>query len=331
MGWILERDAGRVREIPENMLVSSLAIHHVHRCVDAASTAIPIPADIDLSKLAEIMPDDAPPKDNKLRAYLTQRDVGPDQLRRLKPESLAFFGAALLDYIGRWYVQAGKSNEDAETLARRALRELDEWLVASGVRARLQDLAQRRVTNVIAGNALAKTKWDDALARLVAELGRGRVKATGRRNGSGNPESLPASYWPLLTFSDRDFKGRGLLTCACFRADANADCWSDLRFDAEHVLTVWPTAIDRQQAQRESEDGVTGVEPTVDRPRARSARRASQRDATERAITALWPNGSPIGSLKTITAAINVWLKKQNASPVSEDTVSRVLRAQRSP
>jgi hypothetical protein len=62
-------------------------------------------------------------------------------------------------------------------------------------------------------------------------------------------------------------------------------------------------------------------------PAGKSSYRASQRDAVERALRALWANTSPIGSVKTITAHINVWLKEQSAGQVSEDTVSRVLRS----
>jgi hypothetical protein len=70
-----------------------------------------------------------------------------------------------------------------------------------------------------------------------------------------------------------------------------------------------------------------GFESNIESPVGKSRRRAPQRDAAGRALQALWPNGSPIGSVKTITAHINVWLKEQNGSQVSEDTVSRVLRS----
>jgi hypothetical protein len=325
--WILDRDARRVWQIPENMVVTTLAIQHVHRWVDVASETTPIPPDIDLSRLIEIVPEEAPLKDNKLRAYLTQRGVGPDQLRGLKPETLASFGSALLHYLASWHAQAGKSKDDAEILAHRDLCELDEWLAKKGVQVRLDDLAKQQNARLLAGNALAKKTWDDALAGVLTALGNGRCKATGRRNGSGDPESIAPHYWPHLTFSDRDFEGRGLLTCACFKDDPKGDRWTDLRFDAEDVLIVWPLTTIQKQAESHAENGT--AEPKADRARARPAHRASQREAVECAIAALWPNGSPMGSVKTITAAINVWLKEQNASQVSEDTVSRVLRSQR--
>lgn len=71
------------------------------------------------------------------------------------------------------------------------------------------------------------------------------------------------------------------------------------------------------------------VELKIKASRVKFHRHASQRDAAERAIRALWPNGPPLASLKVITAEINLWLKGQNASQVSEDTVSRVLRSPR--
>jgi hypothetical protein len=82
-----------------------------------------------------------------------------------------------------------------------------------------------------------------------------------------------------------------------------------------------PTIPKRKQAEWQEDDAISG--------RAKSVRRASQREAVERAIKALWPDCSPMGSVKTITTRINGWLKEQNANEVSEDTVSRVLRSPR--
>ena len=130
-GWILERDTERVRQVPENMTISILHLQHVDRHLNAACTVITAP-DVDLSKLANIEPNDAPPKDSELRNYLTQHDVGPDQLPKLKPKSLASFGAALLDYLEGWYAAAGSSPDDAAALADRYLHELDDWFAAQG-------------------------------------------------------------------------------------------------------------------------------------------------------------------------------------------------------
>jgi len=131
--WILERDVERVPQVPENMKISTLHLQHVDRHLTAAC-AVTAP-DVDLSKLANIEPNDAPPKDSKLRNYLTQHDVGPNQLPKLKPESLGPFGAALLDYLEGWYAVAGSSPDDAAALANRYLHELDDWLADNGVRA----------------------------------------------------------------------------------------------------------------------------------------------------------------------------------------------------
>jgi hypothetical protein len=240
-GWILERDTERVGQVPENMTISILHLQHVDRHLNAACTVITAP-DVDLSKLANIEPNDAPPKDSKLRNYLTQYQVGPDQLPKLKPKSLASFGAALLDYLGGWYATAGSSPDEAETLASRDLHELDDWLAAKGVRACLFEQAHRRIHNLATGNAAANKAWDDALSEILVALANRRIVATGRRNGMGDPELVPADNWPLLSFSDRELKGRGTVTCAYLKADRrpSESFWTDLRFKAEDVLEVWP-------------------------------------------------------------------------------------------
>jgi hypothetical protein len=238
--WILERDAERVWQIPENMKISTLHLQHVDRHLTAAC-AVTAP-DVDLSKLANIEPNDAPPKDSKLRNYLTQHDVGPNQLPKLKPESLGPFGAALLDYLEGWYAVAGSSPDDAAALANRYLHELDDWLAAHGVRACLFEQAQQRIHNLAIGNASANKAWDDAVSEILVALANRRIVATGRRNGKGDPELVPAINWPLLSFSDRELKGRGTVACAYMKADRrpSESFWTDLRFNAKDVLEVWP-------------------------------------------------------------------------------------------
>jgi len=87
---------------------------------------------------------------------------------------------------------------------------------------------------------------------------------------------MPAHFWPQLTFRDREFKGRGLLTCACFKAEPTGDCWSDLWFDAEGILAVWPAkaetvadtlslAHDERTSQRQDAGGV-GKRPRGRKP-----------------------------------------------------------------
>jgi hypothetical protein len=55
-------------------------------------------------------------------------------------------------------------------------------------------------------------------------------------------------------------------------------------------------------------------------------RHASRRDAALEAMTALYPDKRPLGSIKTITSDINLWLAQMNGGCVSEDTVSRALK-----
>jgi hypothetical protein len=132
----------------------------------------------------------------------------------------------------------------------------------------------RALQDKIADKAVAKSRSLDALLQLLAALETGRVKATGRLKWVGNPRLLPAHYWPHLTLANRTDRPDWTLptkpqTCACFRTKSredflserewtefqnsesrrNRDFWTDLRFDAKRVLTVWPP--------RPEEDDVT--------------------------------------------------------------------------
>jgi hypothetical protein len=58
-------------------------------------------------------------------------------------------------------------------------------------------------------------------------------------------------------------------------------------------------------------------------------RSTPQRGAARRALSALYPDSEPLGTIKVITAAVNDWLRKTAGSNVnvSEDTVKRALDA----
>ena len=137
---------------------------------------------------------------------------------------------------------AGSSPDDAAALANRYLHELDDWLAAHGVRACLFEQAQQRIHNLAIGNASANKAWDDAVSEILVALANRRIVATGRRNGKGDPELVPAINWSLLSFSDRELKGRGTVACAYMKADRrpSESFWTDLRFNAKDVLEVWP-------------------------------------------------------------------------------------------
>lgn len=60
-------------------------------------------------------------------------------------------------------------------------------------------------------------------------------------------------------------------------------------------------------------------------------RHASRRNAALEAMTALYPDKRPLGSIKTITADINLWLARIDGGSVSADTVSRALERFRVP
>jgi hypothetical protein len=240
IAWILERDLDRVREIPEDMLLTTLAKYYADQSISAAIRELPPEGEI--SGLANEAIGDILLTDRNLRDYLERRGVGLHQLTTLKPGSLGSFGDALFHYLKQWYVAGGKSPEDAATLADHHLQEIDDWLIAQGIRIHLRDLVQGRRQRLAEANARAFAAWNDTLAELLAALGRGRITATARRNGRGDPEAVPVAAWPLMTFSDRAFEGRGLLTCACFRDRTAETRWSDLRFDVDDILEVWPPA-----------------------------------------------------------------------------------------
>jgi hypothetical protein len=101
--------------------------------------------------------------------------------------------------------------------------------------------------------ALANSRVD-ALQQLLAALEASRVKATGRRYFSSNPGSLPAHYWPRLTFFNH--KGpRGIETCVRFKTEQTGPFWSDLLFGTKGVLAVWPPPTGRKQTEPGAEDG----------------------------------------------------------------------------
>ncbi len=77
----------------------------------------------------------------------------------------------------------------------------------------------------------------NAEASLARRLLKGDVTAIGRKNGTGDPEAIPAIQWSLLEFYDRGF-GRGFIPCASLKGDPEV-FWSDLRFEGEKVFAVW--------------------------------------------------------------------------------------------
>jgi hypothetical protein len=239
IAWILERDLDRVREIPEDMLLTTLAKYYADQSISAAIRELP--PEPEISGLTKEAIGNIPLTDRKLRDYLEHKGVGLHQLPALRPGSLGSFGDALFHYLKQWYVAGGKSPEEAAILADHHLQEIDDWLIAQGIRIGLRDLVQSRVRRLAEKNAQAVSAWNDTLAELLAALGRDRIKATGRRNGRGDPEAVPVTAWPLMTFSDRAFEERGLLTCACFRDLTTDTRWSDLRFDVDGILRVWPS------------------------------------------------------------------------------------------
>jgi len=69
-----------------------------------------------------------------------------------------------------------------------------------------------------------------------------------------------------LAFYDRNVDGRGIITCACVKPDLGpiGSFWSDLRFNAKDVLTVWPPRSDIHPPSGEMVD--SDVNPATSRP-----------------------------------------------------------------
>jgi hypothetical protein len=229
--WILERHV----LVSDDMLLSHRKRELIQRLV---WLFIPKRVSVDLSGLGTINFKNAPPHDKHLHKYLTESGNGPSQLSDLKPENVAYFVERMLACLEQWYRKQGRAEDQVGVLAQAGLREIDEWLENNGVRADLVEIAER----VFEARVAAQNRWIEALAQLFAELESDCVHATGRRNGIGDPEPIPAYFWPLLTFEERNIKRRGLLTCACYEADPMGDFWSDLRIDSANVATVWPRA-----------------------------------------------------------------------------------------
>jgi hypothetical protein len=117
----------------------------------------------------------------------------------------------------------------------------------------------KHLEDVIAGKAIANSKEIDAVLQLLAALEQGRIKVTARRNWRGNPRSLPAHYWPHLTFTNRCellSEERRRETCVRFKNTAPmGSCWSDLLFESRSILIIWPPLNVRKQMESVAEDG----------------------------------------------------------------------------
>jgi hypothetical protein len=105
---------------------------------------------------------------------------------------------------------------------------------------KFHDEIVRNLEEVITWNAPVEYLSVEALLQLLKALEAGRVGATGTRNGTGNPRSLPAHFWHHLTFKNHSFGSRWE-ACAYFKTENfRGGFWSNLRFNAKGVFAVWP-------------------------------------------------------------------------------------------
>jgi hypothetical protein len=104
----------------------------------------------------------------------------------------------------------------------------------------IYDSDLKDLQDIISGKTCKISRSVNSILELLTAVEAGRVKVTGRRNGVGNPCSLPAHYWPHLTLTKRTVGFEwGSQTCACFKTRTGG-FWSDLRFARKGVLVVWP-------------------------------------------------------------------------------------------
>jgi nitrite reductase/ring-hydroxylating ferredoxin subunit len=181
----------------------------------------------------------------------------------------------------------------------------DQFPISDGDIQTLQD--------VIAGKTVADSRSVDALLQLLAALETGRVKATGRLNRFADtslPRSLPAHYWPHLTFTNRTPSvgwETYSQTCATLKTEPGGRFWSHLLFDAKRVLTVWPPYTVRGQPTGEE----VGLLDPAAQPRhveaSRDVRKADRRlrPAPESKRIAVFRDGAQIGALSNLCAHQN--------------------------
>ena len=236
--WILVRDHGRINLVSDDTLLSSCETAYAQYLVkQRIPRQLRKCVEIDPSRLAEADLKGAPPHERPLRKFLKDAGVGPDKLSDLlRPENVAYFFGTVLMRLERWYRLKGNSEDQVKALVQAYLRELTDLLENNGVKVRLLELAQR----ALHARLVAQDEWSGALAQLISALSGDHVQATGRKNGIGDPESVPAYFWPHLTFAERRIAGRGLLSCACYKDDPIGDCWSDLRFDSASIAAAFP-------------------------------------------------------------------------------------------
>lgn len=149
----------------------------------------------------------------------------------------------------------------------------------------------------------------------------------------------PARLWEsaLLAIADNVLHA-GLPNGATLDTRHDAGTWRDVIAGAARAAArgddpasyFWTRSI--FLSPREFRDWLDQVYGTLDpeKPFKReeiSPRRASRRAAALQALEALYPGGRPLGSIKTITVTVNEWLADRSGGRVSEDTVSRALKA----
>jgi len=221
----------------------------------------------------------------------------------------------LAGHLCEWHLSEGHDFFQAQRLAKQDLDKLESWFAKQGIAVPFNRLAEEHVRFNERIRAEADTERRKAETSLVKNLAAAKIAAVGLRNGTGNPEEIPAIHWPLLAFSDRDFDQRGTIPCAVVKSDPGGTFWSDLRFDAEKVLSIW-----------NSPTGSASESRPVTHPMQRRRRQSPQIDRVQAAIQALYPNGVPDHTQlrnKELQTAVDAQIAKMGFEPVRIDTILR--------
>jgi hypothetical protein len=311
--WIMERDLQRIRELPEEISLTEFRRDYVlgreHKVLNAR------PSETSSPSFANVRWENIPIK-REQREFLSQEHLQLDLLQSLPSAWHGAFAEMLARHLCEWHRSEGHNFFQAQRLAKQDLDELESWFAKQGIAVPFNRLAEEHVRFNERIRAEADTERRKAETSLVKNLAAGKITAVGLRNGTGDPEEIPAIHWPLLAFSDRDFDQRGTIPCAVVKSDPEGAFWSDLRFNTEKVLSIW-----------NSPAGSTSESRPVTHPIMQQRRRQSpQFDRAQAAILALYPNGVPDQTQlrnKELQTAVEAQIAKMGFKPIGIDTIIR--------
>jgi hypothetical protein len=172
------------------------------------------------------------------------------------------------------------------------------------------------------------TAWiESAQKELLAACGHGVLKMTGRSLYGGPSQEIPAEAFATFRFFER-----GGVDCLGPPDLVDADCWRDLRLQADHVRRAWPEDRSADSAPAPSAPALAPIVPAeaeqpktpeTKRPPRKAGTKRFQRDAVRDYLREHHPNGVPDEvSARSIQAAL-----KAQGKAVSLRTIRRAMGA----